>query len=458
MDNIVSDEIKSRPQFFTSGVLLSAIAIIAGIMIVWSALVIRDLRIQVLCGVVFTLSLIALLRLALDPDSVRARQSDAVLKLSSQMLDCMKDGLTPKASQQICQLLLPATAAIAVAITDSEVILGYAGYNQSSNPQGAKIRTRATHLTLEDGRERVLLSPEDIGLPQALHSFRINAAIIVPLVMGSDIVGTLKFYYRKPGQISQTQRSMAEGFGKLLSTQMAASALEEQKKLATSMELRALQAQINPHFLFNTINTIASFIRIDPAKARELLREFASYYRSTLEDASDLIPLSREVDQVKRYFLLEVARFGEDRLQLDVDIDPEVEEMLVPSFMIQPLVENAVRHARPSEGKLTITVSGHIEGENVVIGVNDDGVGMTPEKCENIMHPDSSSGLGIAVKNVHDRMKSYFGPESYMDVKSKLGAGTQISIVLKREYMGGYIQQGDWGMDNSAVKPKDQRI
>ena len=92
-------------------------------------------------------------------------------------------------------------------------------------------------------------------------------------------------------------------------------ALEEQTKLATSMELKMLQSQINPHFLFNTINTIASFIRTDPNKARTLLREFAVFYRRTLEDAADLILLDREIEQTQRYFTFEVARFGEDRLE-----------------------------------------------------------------------------------------------------------------------------------------------
>ena len=449
---------RALPRFFTLEIVLAVVAVISGCMIVWSALVMRSILAQVISGIVFTLSLLGFIRLYMDPDSVRSRQTDGILKLSTQMLEGMQDGLTLESAQYNCQLLLPATAAIAVAITDREKIMGYAGYNAESNPQGANIRTTATHDTLQDGQPRVLLTAEEIGLPAELHSTRIHAAILMPLIVGHDIVGTLKFYYRKPRDITQTQRSIAEGFSKLLSAEIASVHLEEQKKLATSMELKALQAQINPHFLFNTINTISSFIRIDPPKARELLREFAVFYRSTLEDASDLIPLSREIDQTKRYFMFEVARFGEDRLQLDVDIDPEVNEMMVPSFMVQPLVENAVRHGRPSEGKMTITITGQYEGDNIVIGVTDDGVGMTEEVRDNLIDKkldvESTTGLGIALKNIRDRMKSYFGPESYMDVKSELGCGTTISVVLKKEYAGGYIPKGSWGTDNSAIKPK----
>ena len=135
-------------------------------------------------------------------------------------------------------------------------------------------------------------------------------------------------------------------------------AAEEYERQAT---LQALQSQINPHFLFNTINTIASLIRTNPEKARMLLREFAVFYRRTLEDSADLILFAREIEQTLRYFAFEIARFGEDRVAMEVDIEPEVEDMLIPPFLIQPLVENAVRHAMPSEGKLTISIIGRVE-------------------------------------------------------------------------------------------------
>ena len=379
-------------------------------------------------GVVFTLAITVLIRLLMDPDSVRARQSNAVLQLASQTLEAMGEGLDAKSSQRICSLLMPSTAAIAVAITDDHSILGYAGYEESHNPTGAIIRTQATYATLADGKTRVLFTPEEIGFPNGAHG--INAAIIVPLAVGKDVKGTLKFYYRSANHISETQKSIAVGFGQLLSTQMAASALEEQTALATKMELKMLQSQINPHFLFNTINTIASLTRTDPAQARTLLREFAKFYRSTLEDSRDLIEFQREVEQTQRYFMFELARFGEDRLELICDIQPEVNEMMVPPFLLQPLVENAVRHAMPSEGKLTIRVTGMRTGDDVIVSVIDDGNGMTQEACQNILHPSSTQGMGIAVGNVHDRICGYFGPGTRLEVESELGKGTTVRLVL----------------------------
>ena len=425
----IEDRRGNLPRFFTLEMLMSVLVALAGLVIIWN-LVTPEANVLVLfiAGVVFTLAITVLIRLLMDPDSVRARQSNAVLQLASQTLEAMGEGLDAKSSQRICSLLMPSTAAIAVAITDDHSILGYAGYEESHNPTGAIIRTQATYATLADGKTRVLFTPEEIGFPNGAHG--INAAIIVPLAVGKDVKGKLKFYYRSANHISETQKSIAVGFGQLLSTQMAASALEEQTALATKMELKMLQSQINPHFLFNTINTIASLTRTDPAQARTLLREFAKFYRSTLEDSRDLIEFQREVEQTQRYFMFELARFGEDRLELICDIQPEVNEMMVPPFLLQPLVENAVRHAMPSEGKLTIRVTGMRTGDDVIVSVIDDGNGMTQEACQNILHPSSTQGMGIAVGNVHDRICGYFGPGTRLEAESELGKGTTVRLVL----------------------------
>lgn len=437
--NVDMEDNRARlPRYFTLEMLMSVMVALSGLVLIWNLVspVVSVLALFV-AGMVFTLAITVLIRLLMDPDSVRARQSSNVLQLASQTLEAMgEEGLDSKSAQRICSLLLPSTAAIAVAITDDRFILGYAGYEESHNLSGSVIRTHATYSTLADGKTRVLFTPEEIGFPKGTHG--INAAIIVPLTVGKDVKGTLKFYYRRANHISETQKSIATGFGQLLSTQMAASALEEQTALATKMELKMLQSQINPHFLFNTINTIASLIRTDPETARKLLREFAVFYRRTLEDSADLIVFAREMEQTKRYFTFEVARFGADRVEMEMRIDPRVEDMLVPPFLLQPLVENAVRHAMPSEGKLTIEVTGEVTGNDVIVRVCDNGVGMTEEARCNILHPESSLGLGIAVKNVHDRICGYFGPGTHMEVESELGKGTCVILVLKegalREY------------------------
>ena len=364
-------------------------------------------------------------------DHIRATITKKLLEFTSKTLEYLSEegGLTFKSAQAICEMLLPGINGVAVAITDTTTILGYAGASEDGNPSGRAIRTQATRDTVADGQKRIMLTAEDIGFKGNVEE--IQAAIIVPLNVSKQVVGTLKFYYANPESIDEAQQYIAEGFGKLISTQLAAAALEEQRRLTTSYELKALQAQINPHFLFNTLNTISAFIRMDPKKARELLREFAVFYRKTLENADDLIELSRELEQTQRYFMFELARFGEDKLSLTVNLPEELADIPVPAFMVQPIVENGVRHARHTDGSLNINIDVHADGNDLYIVIADDGVGMSEEKRQNIMHAKSTSGLGIAVRNINDRVTGYFAPGSKMSYESEEGKGTTVTLYLK---------------------------
>ena len=213
-----------------------------------------------------------------------------------------------------------------------------------------------------------------------------------------------------------------------------------QSELTARAEVRALQAQINPHFLFNTLNTIASLTRTEPLRARELLREFASFYRATLDNSGSLIPVEREIEQTLRYLTFEKARFGEDRIAVQVDIDEEVEETLVPAFVIQPLVENAVRHAMDDEDPLHIEISVASEGESMVrIEVKDDGVGMDEQTAARLFSTDREAprtdapqggGAGVAMHNIADRIVRFYGPRSSTQVISSPGAGTSVVLHL----------------------------
>ncbi|MBQ9069222.1 MAG: histidine kinase [Eggerthellaceae bacterium] len=380
-------------------------------------------------GSVFTVSLILLIRIWLDPDRIRASQSDTMLTLASDTLEFMSEnGMSSKSAQRICERILPATSAVAVALTDTERILGYAGRDSELHPLGSPIATAVTQAVINDGLPRVLRTKDEIGLPE---SSTVRAAIIAPLTLGEETIGTLKFYYPSARRINETQQSIVLGFAELLSTQASARALEDQRKLATSMELKVLQSQINPHFLFNTINTIASLIRTDPDHARDLLREFAVFYRSTLENSADLITLQRELDQTRRYFGFEVARFGEERLSFSTDVEVGAENCLVPAFMVQPLVENAVRHGMPSEGTLHVACEARRSEGDLIVMVSDDGVGMTSDVKAGLESGESSDSLGIAMRNIQERVKGYFGLGSSMQVESSEGAGTRVMLLLK---------------------------
>lgn len=360
---------------------------------------------------------------------VRANANNKTLALASETVTFMRQGLSRESAQAVCDLLLPAVSAVSVAITDRSVILGFSGVDRENHEQGTPIKTQVTQEVLEDGITRVCETANAMGF--AGNGAAIKGAILVPLIVNKKIVGTLKFYYAHAARMNEEQLAMAEGFGQLLSTQLSLSYLEQQSELAARMELKALQAQINPHFLFNTINTIASYTRTDSNKARTMLREFAVYYRRLLENSEDMIPLSSEVEQTERYLMFQRARFGEESVEIIIDGDPKLKELRVPAFILQPLVENAVGHGRREDGStLHITIALRREADSVIITVADDGVGIRPDRLDGIIDGGSKTGMGIALKNVDARLKGYFGSLSGLHVESVYGEGTTVYLSL----------------------------
>ena len=376
----------------------------------------------------FVLTIIGLCS-AGSSDHARARQSNQTLDLASKTVTFMRQGLDADSAQAVCELLLPAATADAVAITNRERVLGFSGLDRENHLPNSPIQTMSTYMTLEDGITRVLATSGAVGVSR--ESGKRKAGIVVALIVNKRIVGALKFYYRYPHSLGENQKAIAEGFAQLLSTQLSLSYLQQQTELAARMELKAMQAQINPHFLFNTLNTIASVTRTDPVKARVMLREFATYYRRMLENSEDFIPLAKEVEQTERYLMFQNARDGDDAITLHVDIEPGLEMLKMPSFMLQPLVENAVGHGRRDDGTpLNITIKAYRASDSVTISVSDDGVGIEPERLENLLDRESETGMGIALKNVNARLKAFFGAISGLYIDSEYGKGTTVYLNL----------------------------
>ena len=366
-------------------------------------------------------------RLYTRPDHLKAMHSHHVLKIADRSIAYLRRGLDAETAQEVCRLALDESEAAAVAITDTERVLGFAGLGEDHHEVGGPILTRATREAIETNEHRILGSREDIGCPK--KGCLLRAAIVVPLEMRGQAVGTLKFYYTTPRLLNETQVTMVEGLARLLSTQLELSELERQTALACRMELKALQAQINPHFLFNTINTIAMLIRTDPATARELLREFASFYRRTLEDNEGLVPLKQELEYALTYLRFEQARFG-DRLHVVSEFAEDVLDVPVPAFILQPLVENCVQHGTRPDGPLTVSIRGERDEGAVRIIIADDGMGIDEADLPRVLEPGFGKGLGIALKNVDDRLRGHFGPGSGLVVESERGRGTIVTLTI----------------------------
>ena len=214
--------------------------------------------------------------------------------------------------------------------------------------------------------------------------------------------------------------------------------LEEQERLLLQARLDALQSQINPHFLFNTLNSISSLVRVRPEQARELVVKLANILRSLLRKHDAFVMLREEIEFIDNYLDIEVARFGGDKLRVLKDLDPQTLDVIVPSMMLQPIVENAIKHglAPKIEGG-SIVLRSRLQPEHRLrIEIEDDGVGMIVsdgrfgERRRFTRDPDTKDAAveGIGMYNVAERLRVLYGTNAHMTVQSTLGLGTRISI------------------------------
>lgn len=204
--------------------------------------------------------------------------------------------------------------------------------------------------------------------------------------------------------------------------------LEEQERLLLQARMEALQTQINPHFLFNTLNSIASLVRFDPDAARELVVKLASILRRLLRQHEAFIQLREEVEFIDDYLDIEVVRFGREKLRVLKELDPATLDLLVPSMVLQPLVENSIKHGlAPKLDGGSITLRSHMADGKLVIQVEDDGVGMAEAGAQ---PADDSSSTGIGMANVAERLHVLYGDAAKMSSGSRDGEGTRITLEL----------------------------
>ena len=203
--------------------------------------------------------------------------------------------------------------------------------------------------------------------------------------------------------------------------------LEEQKRLLLEARLDALQRQINPHFLFNTLNAIASLVRSRPELARQMTVKLASILRALLKDHDTYVPLSEELRFTDDYLDIEQVRFGAEKLRVVKEIDPASLEAQVPSILLQPLIENSIKHGlEPRIGGGTITLRSKLIGDLLRIEVVDDGVGIGEKPTSMLRRPST----GIGMKNVRERLEVLYGQYAKFEVISCPGRGTSVVIEL----------------------------
>lgn len=358
-----------------------------------------------------------------EKDEIAAKQAKLALEIANKTLPYFRE-INNDSFEKICDIIKESIKADAVSITDKEHVLAHVGIGSEHYIKGCGIQTSSTETVIESGEILELTTSKEISCNN--HKSPFKSAIIVPLKDGEDVIGALKIYYAREGEISFRSRSLAIGLSQMISTQLQISKLEKIKEMANKAEIKALQAQINPHFLFNALNTIVSFVRIEPNKARELIIDLSTYLRYNLEVGLNPVDIYKEIEQVKAYIEIEKARYGE-KLKVNYDIDENL-QIKIPSLIIQPIVENSIKHGilkQSNIGTVNISIK-KIDYNNVKVIVEDDGIGIEEEIIKKIQQGQVNENK-IGISNVDNRLKCLYGEGLNIE---RLDKGTRTTFII----------------------------
>ena len=326
---------------------------------------------------------------------------------------------------EVCKIIANSLGARATVITDTkEIIAGFS--TDKSVINRSNIRSNNTREVLKTGEVMLVIKDDEDEIIEDFFyiSPHIKSCIILPLKEKNDVSGTLKIFFDTAEKITEKNRYLMIGLSHLISTQMEISKVENLISLLKYSELKALQSQINPHFLFNVLNTMTSLIRTNPEKAREVTIDLSKYLRYNLDNNLKSVELIKELNQIDTYIKIEKARFG-DKLNIIYDVDESLYNFQIPSLIIQPLVENSIKHGilkKRDKGFVKIIVN-QID-KDIEVAIEDDGVGIEQTVIDNL---DKKIEENIGLKNVHQRLKLLYGEGLNI---TKLEQGTRIKFKI----------------------------
>lgn len=349
--------------------------------------------------------------------------SAKALTIANRTVGIMTQGFTPEASRKIAHIVQEETGVGAVAITDTDKILAFIGTGEDHHKPGTPITSA---ITLQAIAQNKVLFADGNRRPYRCSispHCQLGSVLVIPLQGDQGVIGTIKLYEPKKRLFLKINHTLGEGIANLLSQQLLSGRLEQQQRLLVQSELKLVQAQINPHFLFNTLNTISAITRRDPERARQLLLHLSLFFRKNLKRQSGLTTLREEQEHCQSYLEIEQARFGE-RLTVINEIPPHLADTQLPSFTLQPLIENAIKHGICSlleQGRIRLFAEEGPEG--VTLCVEDNAGAWQPGP--------QGDGLGMSI--VDRRLKSAFGERFGIQVQCEPEQWTRVSFTLPRQ-------------------------
>ncbi len=350
----------------------------------------------------------------------QASGMQSALHAATSTLPHLRSGLTAYSAEQAVPHLRELTGAAAIALADTRAVLAIDGEGREQVRPG-DLLSRLLARTTDD---RMHVEPRLISSDPECP---LRSAVMAPLLVQGKRAGTLITFYRSIGRPSHDELRVVKEAASLVSAQVALSVLAEQEERLAQAELRALRAQISPHFIYNALAAVAGDIHSRPDEARELLSDFAEFTRYLFRDGRSYVTLAEELEHVERYLRLEHARFRES-LHVSIEIAPEALDAVVPAMSVQPLVENAVRHGverRAGTGR--VEVVGRVAGDDVELRISDDGSGIEPERVPAVL---AGTGGGIGLSNVDGRLRATFGERYALRIDSRPSQGTTVVMTV----------------------------
>ncbi|MCM3778182.1 sensor histidine kinase [Microbacterium hydrocarbonoxydans] len=366
-------------------------------------------------GVVLTVLLLLARRLArgsADLGSDAERAALQALHQASLAAPHLRAGLTGPDVVKAARHLRVLLGSAAVAIVGDDDALSFDGPSDGLESSAVRI---AQHVR-SSGRRQVFRSPH--GHTDALE------AVGAPIVVDGQVIGAVVAF---AAPVGAALVRAAEEVADWCAAQVELGSLDASRTQLAEAELRSLRAQISPHFIYNALTAIASFILTDPVRARDLVLEFADFTRYSFRRQGEFTTLAEELDSIRSFLELERARFGE-RLRITLQIAPETLSTVIPFLSVQPLVENAVRHGvEPGEGGGEIRIVSRDDGTHTEVTVEDDGVGMDPDALRATLTA-ADDGSHVGLRNVDTRLRQLYGADGGLVVETNTGAGTLVRM------------------------------
>lgn len=365
------------------------------------------------------------MRILLDKRAMFEKYTSAfsatALKVAASTEGILRQGFNEVNSMKVAQVLYQELDIGAVAITDREKLLAFTGIGDDHHLPGKPISSGYTLKAIETG-DVVYADGNEVPYQCSLHpQCKLGSTLVIPLRGENQrVMGTIKLYEAKNRLFSSINRTLGEGIAQLLSAQILAGQYERQKAMLTQSEIKLLHAQVNPHFLFNALNTIKAVIRRDSEQASQLVQYLSTFFRKNLKRPSEIVTLADEIEHVNAYLQIEKARF-QSRLQVNMNIPGELAWQHLPAFTLQPIVENAIKHGTSQLlGTGEVSINARREGQYFMLDIEDNAGLYQPAT--------NASGLGMSL--VDKRLRERFGDDYGISVACEPDCYTRITLRL----------------------------